>query len=391
MEWLTLGFLDMVTQQSVFLVIYYNLVLGVGLGIMVVIVGFLLSFLLSSILLGGKHYYFGHSCEWLEFIWGIRPPIILIFLGYISVGNIYSGQPGKYIQNRLRITAHQWYWSYEYRVSKTLLRALYLREGVLCEGYSEVRHFDYLNYSIVKYSNSNNNFILFWCGNLFFSEWGYDGSSFRGKKGRRWFSSIFSPRWWYGDWYSNEKRYVRFDRRASHLFYDSFSLMQTEEEFGFGRLLQEPNTMVLLPTHVKNVVIISSADVIHRWGVPALGIKIDAVPRRANSFKVVGEREGVFGGFCYELCGPEHSIIKITCGMVRLETYYDWLIYCVAKDSYFAGPRLLVHRESSNHSSVKDSKLENFIWCTWFYLYLLRYVLPFKKYAVRLGIFAFGK
>ena len=307
MEWLTLGFLDMVTQQSVFLVIYYNLVLGVGLGIMVVVVGFLLSFLLSSILLGGKHYYFGHSCEWLEFIWGIRPAIILIFLGYISVRNIYSGQPGKYIKNRLRITAHQWYWSYEYRLNKTLLGALSLRGGVLCEGYGTVRYSNY------------NDFILCWWGHLFFFEWGYEDLSFENSKGKRCF---------------------QFKRKALHLFYDSFSLMQTEEEFGFGRLLQEPDAIVLLPTFVKNVAVVSSADVIHRWGVPAFGIKIDAVPRRANSFKVVGECEGVYGGFCYELCGPEHSIIKITCRILRLESYYDWLINSVAKSSCFPGIRI---------------------------------------------------
>lgn len=52
-------------------------------------------------------------------------------------------------------------------------------------------------------------------------------------------------------------------------------------------------------------------------------MKIDAVPSRINSFKVFAETEGVFLGFCYEICGPEHSIIKILCGVLEGEDYYN--------------------------------------------------------------------
>lgn len=51
--------------------------------------------------------------------------------------------------------------------------------------------------------------------------------------------------------------------KALHLFYDSFSIVQNEDEYGFGRLLSEPDAIVLLPAGIKNVANVVSADVIH--------------------------------------------------------------------------------------------------------------------------------
>ena len=50
-------------------------------------------------------------------------------------------------------------------------------------------------------------------------------------------------------------------------------------------------------------------DVIHSWWIPALGGKIDAIPRRTNHTWFKAERTGVFTGRCAELCGTEHAIM----------------------------------------------------------------------------------
>ena len=41
----------------------------------------------------------------------------------------------------------------------------------------------------------------------------------------------------------------------------------------------------------------------HSWAVPALGVKIDAVPGRLNQIQLFIKREGVYYGQCSEICG----------------------------------------------------------------------------------------
>ena len=55
----------------------------------------------------------------------------------------------------------------------------------------------------------------------------------------------------------------------------------------------------------------TSVDVLHRWTVPGLGIKIDAVPGRLNTNEITALNSGVFYGQCSEICGVNHSFIPI--------------------------------------------------------------------------------
>jgi len=61
----------------------------------------------------------------------------------------------------------------------------------------------------------------------------------------------------------------------------------------------------------KNEVKVSTRDVIHSWGLPELGAKIDAVPGRVNCLGLIPFEPGYVRGFCYELCGPGHNGIPI--------------------------------------------------------------------------------
>src|SRR5262249_38229115 len=58
-------------------------------------------------------------------------------------------------------------------------------------------------------------------------------------------------------------------------------------------------------------IIVTGADVIHSWTIPAFGSKIDAIPGRLNEdwFKV--EQAGTFFGQCSELCGKDHAFMPI--------------------------------------------------------------------------------
>jgi len=58
--------------------------------------------------------------------------------------------------------------------------------------------------------------------------------------------------------------------------------------------------------------LITSADVLHSWTVPAFGVKADAVPGRLNILSTYLDRTGTFYGQCSEICGSNHSFIPIS-------------------------------------------------------------------------------
>ncbi len=60
-------------------------------------------------------------------------------------------------------------------------------------------------------------------------------------------------------------------------------LHQDDLTFGAYRLL-EVDRRVVLPMGVCIRLVTTSSDVLHSWAVPALGVKIDAVPGRLNQF-----------------------------------------------------------------------------------------------------------
>ena len=93
---------------------------------------------------------------------------------------------------------------------------------------------------------------------------------------------------------------------------------------GEPRQLEVTQRMVV-PVGATVKMIITSGDVIHAWGVPAFWVKIDAVPGRLNETWFRAEREGVFYGVCYELCGVEHGYMPIAVEVVSPERFRAWV------------------------------------------------------------------
>nr|AEG66977.1 cytochrome c oxidase subunit 2 [Hoplopleura pacifica] len=58
--------------------------------------------------------------------------------------------------------------------------------------------------------------------------------------------------------------------------------------------------------------LVTSADVIHSWTVPALGVKVDAIPGRVNQLGFTPNQVGEFFGQCSEICGTMHSFMPIS-------------------------------------------------------------------------------
>jgi cytochrome c oxidase subunit 2 len=83
---------------------------------------------------------------------------------------------------------------------------------------------------------------------------------------------------------------------------------------------------IVVPVGANVKMIITSNDVIHAWGVPAFWVKIDAVPGRLNETWFRAEREGVFYGVCYELCGAQHGYMPIAVEVVSRERFNQWVL-----------------------------------------------------------------
>lgn len=82
---------------------------------------------------------------------------------------------------------------------------------------------------------------------------------------------------------------------------------------------------VVVPVNTLVRVTTTATDVIHAWAVPSFGVKIDAVPGRANQTWFVAEREGLFFGQCSELCGQGHAFMPITVEVVSKQRYDQWV------------------------------------------------------------------
>nr|UCC46145.1 cytochrome c oxidase subunit II [Zicrona caerulea] len=90
------------------------------------------------------------------------------------------------------------------------------------------------------------------------------------------------------------------------------------------RLLDVDNRTVL-PMNTQTRVVVTAADVLHSWAIPALGIKIDAVPGRLNQGTINMNRPGIMYGQCSEICGANHSFMPIVIESTTTSNFLKWI------------------------------------------------------------------
>ena len=93
---------------------------------------------------------------------------------------------------------------------------------------------------------------------------------------------------------------------------------------GDYRLLEVDNRVVV-PIQLEVRILITAADVIHSWTVPALGVKVDAVPGRLNQIGFTTTQPGIFYGQCSEICGANHSFIPIAVEAINTKSFIKWI------------------------------------------------------------------
>lgn len=107
--------------------------------------------------------------------------------------------------------------------------------------------------------------------------------------------------------------------------FDAYIIPTNELELDMFRLLDVDNrTIVPFRVHIR--ILISSADVLHAWTVPSLGVKADAVPGRLNQVKFIAQRPGLFFGQCSEICGANHRFIPIIIEIINTNRFLNWVL-----------------------------------------------------------------
>lgn len=96
----------------------------------------------------------------------------------------------------------------------------------------------------------------------------------------------------------------------------------------------------VVPVDTKVRLLVTGADVIHSWWVPAFGVKKDAIPGFVNEawFKIDGDKPGLYRGQCAELCGRDHGFMPIVVDARSREDFAAWLKQKAAEQKQAAAP-----------------------------------------------------
>jgi cytochrome c oxidase subunit 2 len=97
-----------------------------------------------------------------------------------------------------------------------------------------------------------------------------------------------------------------------------------QEPKGEHYLLEVDNPIVV-PTNTKIRFLLTAADVIHAWWVPAISVKKDAIPGFINQMWTVIDVPGTYRGQCAELCGAKHGFMPIVLEAMEPEKYQAWV------------------------------------------------------------------
>ncbi|MFN0262592.1 cytochrome c oxidase subunit II [Tepidamorphus sp. 3E244] len=106
--------------------------------------------------------------------------------------------------------------------------------------------------------------------------------------------------------------------------FDSLLLRGDDLPADKPRLLAVDNEVVV-PVGKNVKILVTGADVIHNWAMPAFGIKIDAIPGRLNQAWFRADEPGVYYGQCSELCGRDHAFMPIAVRAVPEEEFTAWV------------------------------------------------------------------
>ena len=118
--------------------------------------------------------------------------------------------------------------------------------------------------------------------------------------------------------------YWEYDYPESDINFNSYMKTKDQLEPGDIRMLAVDKE-VILPVDTDVRILVTAADVLHSWAVPAFGVKQDTVPGRLRETWVRITKPGTYYGQCSELCGQGHGYMPIAVKAVSKEEFKAWL------------------------------------------------------------------
>jgi len=118
--------------------------------------------------------------------------------------------------------------------------------------------------------------------------------------------------------------YWTYEYPDQEIHFDSHMIEEAQLKPGQLRLLEVDNRLIV-PAETNIRLIVTSADVLHSWAVPAFGVKKDAIPGRLNETWFHVKHSGVYYGQCSELCGVKHGFMPIVVQAIPKEEFEKWV------------------------------------------------------------------
>jgi len=106
--------------------------------------------------------------------------------------------------------------------------------------------------------------------------------------------------------------------------FDSY-IIPSEDMKPYNFRLLDVDNRTTIPFNSQVRILITSADVIHSWTIPRMGVKIDATPGRLNQVRFLTNRTGLFYGQCSEICGANHRFIPIVLERISPKQFIKWI------------------------------------------------------------------
>lgn len=96
-------------------------------------------------------------------------------------------------------------------------------------------------------------------------------------------------------------------------------------EFEYSDLDIVTGNELRIPTGRPVVLSIESADVIHKFWVPRLAGKLDAIPGRVNKKWIQADEPDVYWGQCAEMCGTHHANMRMRVVALPPDEFDQWV------------------------------------------------------------------
>lgn len=122
-------------------------------------------------------------------------------------------------------------------------------------------------------------------------------------------------------------RYLSDDPNSEVSFFSNLSTPRDQIENRTEKTdtyLLEVDEPMVVPVGKKVRFVLTSADVIHSWWVPQLGVKKDAIPGIVNESWTLINEPGVYRGQCTELCGKDHGFMPVVVKAVPQAEFDEW-------------------------------------------------------------------